>query len=88
MPDIEKTKRAINVARPRTIYSADTSNWMMNQRVLTAGQLTGQELRPKSIIVDAEPIDINVAPRATPLISTTASVLDYIGVPNSLSFIR
>jgi hypothetical protein len=86
--DIENMRRMINAARPRTIYSRDTSNCMFNEKILTGDPLTGQETRPKSIIVDGEPIDINEAPKATRLISTTASVLDYIGVPNSLSFIR
>ncbi|KAK8888634.1 hypothetical protein M9Y10_033366 [Tritrichomonas musculus] len=38
------------------------------------------------IIVDNEPFDINQKPVAAPLISTRAFCQDYVGVPNSLSF--
>lgn len=38
------------------------------------------------IIVDNEPININEKPVAAPLISTKAFCQDYVGVPNSLSF--
>lgn len=38
------------------------------------------------IIVDNEPININEKPVAAPLISTRAFCQDYVGVPNSLSF--
>jgi hypothetical protein len=85
--DIENMRKMINSAQPRTTYWADTSNCMFNEKCLTDIS-SPEEVRPRSIIVDTQPIDINVPPQAARLISTTASVLDYIGVPNSLSFIR
>jgi hypothetical protein len=46
------------------------------------------EQLPHSIMAGPDPIDIHALPQAARLISTTASVQDYIGVPHSLSFMR
>jgi hypothetical protein len=75
-------------ATKRPIVWADRSDEVLSQRITDEVVRPQGELRQKRIIVGHEPMDISQPPRAAHLISTTASVQDYVDVPNSLSFIR
>lgn len=86
--EIENLRKIVNSNRPKTIMWGDSAP-MMNDRI--KGDITStprNEEKRRTIIIDNDPIDINSPVPAARLISTTAFIQDYIGVPNSLSFIR
>ncbi|OHS93761.1 hypothetical protein TRFO_11546 [Tritrichomonas foetus] len=80
-------KKEIESIKPRTIMWTDTTNNAMSSRITEEITYAQKKVdKPKRIIVDNEPMDINAKPIAAPLISTAAFCRDYVGVPNSLSF--
>jgi hypothetical protein len=86
--DIERLKQELNAKRPRPIQWRDTDPSFNQDLVSDHIANSRDEQRPRYIMAGPDPIDIYAPPQPTRLISTTASVQDYIGVPNSLSFIR
>jgi hypothetical protein len=85
--ELEKIRDQINSSR-RTVVWSNRSDIMLSERIKDDVTAPAEEIRPRRIIMDQEPIDIKSPPKASQLISTTALVQDFIGVPSSLSFIR
>jgi hypothetical protein len=86
--DIERLRQEVKASRPRQIQWGNTDP-SFNQDLVSDGIVNPKDRqRPKCIMADADPIDIHAPPQPAKLISTTALVQEYIGVPNSLSFIR
>jgi hypothetical protein len=85
--EIERIRGEINAGK-RQIVWADTADSVFSEK-LTA-DLGGQEedARPRRVMIDAVPMDITAAPHAVKLISTTALVQDFIGLPYALGSIR
>ena len=87
--DIQHLKKMVESAKRRQIMWGESDMSTFNERV-TSGALTSRpDPRRKTIMVnDHDPVDIASPIKATPLISTTALVQDFIGVPNAVSYIR
>lgn len=86
--EIENIKRVINATRPRTIMWGDSTPGMISERIKADVSTPRTETRRHTIIINSDPIDLSNPVPAAKLISTKALVQDFIGVPNSLSFIR
>jgi hypothetical protein len=85
--EIEQMRDQINLSRRPVVWS-DRSDDVISERIKGEVASPIEEVRTRRIIIDQEPIDINSPPKASQLISTTAFIQDFIGVPSSLSFIR
>jgi hypothetical protein len=85
--DIERLKQELRAKRPRPVQWHDTHPSFNQDLVSDHIANSRDEQRPRNIMAGSDPIDIYAPPQAAKLISTTASVQDYIGVPNSLPFI-
>jgi hypothetical protein len=85
--EIEQMRDQINSSRQPVVWS-DRSNDVISERIKDEVVSPIEKMRTRRIIVNQEPIDINSPPKASQLISTTAFVQDFVGVPSSLSFIR
>jgi hypothetical protein len=88
--DIEGLRKLMDSVRPEPppVYSGPKPDFLFDEKLLNGMPSCPKEVPPHSLMVDSRPIDIHRPAHAAGLISTTAWVLDYIGVPNSLSFIR
>jgi hypothetical protein len=75
-------------AGKRHINWTDTGDSIISEKLTSEVEAFKAEARPRRIMMDAEPMDISAAPQAAKLISTTALVQDFIGIPSSLAFIR
>jgi hypothetical protein len=78
-------REEIQASKKSVVWVAQ-SDLVLNQRI--TDDLTPSRPEPprKRIILDHQPIDINLPPQGAPLISTKALVQEFIDVPNSLSF--
>jgi hypothetical protein len=85
--EIEHIRGEIKAGKRRIVWK-DTGDSIISENIKGEGVAVMKEPQPKRIILNTEPIDINVAPKAVKLISTKALVQDFIGVPYSLAFIR
>jgi hypothetical protein len=85
--EIEQIRGQINATK-REIVWTNTDDALISDTLTSDVVCIGPELHPKRIIISTEPMDISIAPQPAKLISTTALVQDFIGVPGSLAFIR
>jgi hypothetical protein len=66
----------------------NTSDSLFSEKITGDLRTTTEEVRPQRIMMDSNPMDNNGTPHAAKLISTTALVQDFLGIPHSLAFIR
>ena len=85
--EIKKMEMEIKASRPKSILWGESSHSMNS--IITKEITSETPAKQSKVINDLhEKLDISVSIPPSKLISTTAYIQDYIGVPNSLAFIR
>ena len=88
--DVEAYRNEFRKLMPTLKYYQDKYRLNINQNIeeLTSKESTNTNQNSPAIIQDTmEPLDIDIKPKATPIISTTVNCWEHSGYPNSLSFI-
>ena len=86
--NLKKIKKEIQLNKSKSIHWDDSSNHVISYPINEENN-TPRYVNKKKVINDfEEDINIESTPKAVSLISTTAGVLDFIGIPDSLTFIR
>ena len=85
--EIEQLKKELHSTRRKAIHWGDSSEQMPYCPYETK-KFEPVQRNYGTIIHDDEELDINLPPKPVNLISQTASIMDFLGLPDSVSFIR
>ena len=86
--EIEQIKKEINSMRRKAIQWGDSSQLMPAYCSIEPKEYEQPVKTHQRIIHDNEEIDINLPQKPVGLISTKGSVMDFLGLPTSVSYIR
>lgn len=85
--EIKNLRKQVESNQPRVIHWGSSTDQMPYYNNLNI-EVEPEEPNPDNIIKDQEEIDISRPLQPVGLISNTASIMDYCGIPSSLTFIR
>ena len=85
--EIEQLKKEINSMRRKAIQWGDSSQLMPAYCAIEPKEYEPVEKTHGTIIHDNEEIDINLPQKPVSLISTKGTVMDFLGLPTSVSYI-